>query len=212
MNIQGIGQSFSAYPSTNMRGSQGASGGFELPSADSIMESDDANLDGVLSIEETPMDEKMFADADSDSDGLLSSQELEDMLSNGPPPMMGGGMGGMGPGMMGGEESGIQSILETEDTDADGSISSEETSLSSEIFSALDTNQDGVISQDELAAAQVGRQEETSSMQEGMSSKQTTGQNQAINAYRQVMESFMGNLTGSGYDDANLSSFIQTMA
>jgi len=98
MNIQGIGQSFSAYPSMSMRGSQGMNRGFEPPSADSIMEKDDANLDGVLTVDETPMSEEMFSDSDSDSDGQLNTQELEDMLSNGPPPMM----GGMGQGMTGG--------------------------------------------------------------------------------------------------------------
>ncbi|ACN15202.1 conserved hypothetical protein [Desulforapulum autotrophicum HRM2] len=211
MNIQGIGQSFSAYQSTSTRSSQEASGGFELPSADSIMGSDDDNGDGVLSLEETPMDENMFSDVDSDSDGLLSSQELEDMLSNGPPPMMGGGMGGMMAGGMGGAESGIQSILDAEDTDEDGSISEAESSLSSEIFSTLDTNQDGVISQDEMEAAQADSQENMNSMQ-GMPSTQTSGQSQAVNAYRQVMESLMTNLSDTGYADANLSSFIQTMA
>lgn len=201
MNIQGIGPSFSAYQSMNMRGSQGANSSFEPPSADSIMEKDDANLDGVLTIDETPMSEEMFSDADADSDGQLNTQELEEMLSSGPPPppMTGGGMGG------------AQSVLDAEDTDEDGSISAEESSLSSEVFSLLDTNEDGVISQDEIEAAQTDRQENMNMMQ-GLSSNQTVSQDQAVNVYRQVMESLMTNYSSTGYADSNLASFLQTMA
>lgn len=201
MNIQGIGQSFPAYQSMSMRGSQEMNSSFEPPSTDSIMEKDDANLDGVLTVDETPMSEEMFSDADSDSDGQLNTQELEEMLSNGPPPppMMGGGMGG------------AQSILDAEDTDEDGSISSEESSLSSEVFSLLDTNKDGVISQDEIEAAQPDKQENMNMMQ-GLSSNQTVSQDQAINVYRQGMESLMINFSSTDYADSNLGSFLETMA
>ena len=199
MNIQGIGQSFSAYQSMNTRSTQGTSSSFEPPSADSIMEKDDANLDGVLTVDETPMSEEMFSDADSDSDGQLNTQELEEMLSNGPPP----------PPMMGGEMGGVQSILDAEDTDEDGSISSEESSLSSEVFSLLDTNEDGVISQDEIEAAQPDRQENMNMMQ-GLSSNQKVSQDQAMNVYRQVMESLMTDFSSTDYADSNLASFLQT--
>ncbi|MDA3786950.1 MAG: EF-hand domain-containing protein [Desulfobacula sp.] len=210
MNIQGIGQSFSAYQSMSIRGSQGMNSSFEPPSADSIMENDDANLDGVLTVDETPMSEEMFSDADSDSDGQLNTSELEEMLSNGPPPPPIIGGGGE-QGMMGGGMSGAQSILDAEDTDEDGSISSEESSLSSEVFSLLDTNKDGVISQDEIEAAQPDKQENMNMMQ-GLSSNQTVSQDQAINVYRQVMESSMTNFSSTDYADSNLGSFLQTMA
>lgn len=201
MNIQGIGQSFSAYQSMSMRGSQGMNSSFEPPSADSIMKKDDANLDGVLTVDETPMTQEIFSGADSDSDGQLNTQELEKMLSNGPPPppKMGGGMGG------------AQSILDAEGTDKDGSISFEGSSLSSEVFSALDTNEDGVISQDEIKAAQPDKQENMNMMQ-GLSSNQTLSQDQAINVYRQVMESLTTNFSQTDYADSNLGSFLQTMA
>lgn len=203
MNIQGIGQSFSAYQSMSMRGSQGMNSGFDPPNADSIMEKDDANLDGVLTVDETPMSEEIFSDADSDSDGQLNTQELEEMLSNGPPPMMGRGMGGT--------KFDAQSILDAEDTDEAGSISSEESTLSSEVFSILDTNEDGVISQEELEAAQLGRQGNMDAMQE-LFSNQTASQNQAINAYHQIMKSSMTNFSSTDYSGASLSSFFQTMA
>ena len=212
MNIQGIGQSFSAYQSMSMRGSQGMNSSFDSPNADSIMENDDANLNGVLTVDETPMSEEMFSDADSDSDGQLNTHELEEMLSNGSPPMRGGGKGqGMMGGGKGGGMGGAQSILDAEDTDEDGSISSEESSLSSEVFSLLDTNEDGVISQDEIEAAQPDKQENMNMMQ-GLSSNQTVSQDQAINVYHQVMESLMTNLSSTDYADSNLGSFLQTMA
>lgn len=191
MNIQGIGQSFSAYQSMSMRGSHGVNSRFDPPSVDSIMENDDANLDGVLTVDETPMSEEMFSDADSDSDGQLNTSELEKMLSNGPPPppMMGGGVG-----------FDVQSILD-----------SEESSLSSEVFSLLDTNKDGVISQDEIEAAQPDRKENMNMVQ-GLSSNQTVSHDQAINVYRQVMESLMTNFSRTDYADSNIGSFLQAMA
>jgi Ca2+-binding EF-hand superfamily protein len=214
MNIQGIGQSFSAYQSMSTRSTQGTNSSFEPPDAASIMEKDDANLDGVLTIDETPMSQEMFSDADSDLDGQLNTQELEEMLANGPPPppMMDGGKGqGMMGGGMGGGMGGAQSILEAEDTDENGSISSEESSLSSEVFSLLDTNEDGVISLDEIEAAQAEKQENMNMMQ-GLSSNQTVSQDQAINIYRQVMESLMTNFSSTDYADSNLGSFLQTLA
>ena len=210
MNIQGLGQSFSAYQSMSMRGNQGVNSSFEPPSADSIMEKDDANLDGVLTIDETPLSEDMFSDADSDSDGRLNILELEEMLSNGPPPPMRGG--GKGQGMMaGGGMGGAPPIPDAEDTDEESSISSEESSLSSEVFSFLDTNKDGVISQDEIEAAQTDRQENMNMMQ-GLSSNQTVSHDQAINVYRQVMESLMTSFSSTDYADSNQVRFFQTMA
>ncbi len=97
------------------------------------------------------------------------------------------------------------------DSDSDGSISSEESSLSSEMFSLLDTNEDGVISQDEIEAAQADKQEEMTMMEE-LSSNQTVSQDQAINVYHQVMESLMTNFSSTDYTDSNIGSFLQTMA
>jgi hypothetical protein len=130
MNIQGIGQSYSAYytsfySSSGTQSSQGS--GFTPPAppdAATIIENEDTNLDGVLSVKETRLTEDMFADADTDSDGTLTLEELEEMLANGPP----AGMGGMGGGgSMGPEPMSIESIFETEDTDGDEKNSTEQT-------------------------------------------------------------------------------------
>jgi hypothetical protein len=218
MSIQGLGQSSFAYQSMNMRGNQSAGGSaFEPPSSESIMETDDANQDGVLTIDETPMSESMFADADSDSSGDLNSDELEEVFSNGPPPMMGGGP----PPMMGGgppppsgdvgstEASELEALLAEEDTDEDGSISAEETSLASEIFSQLDLNQDGILSQDEIQQGMDEHEARMSSSQ-GMSQTNLT-QNAATQAYHDAMTSIMTDLTGS-YDDSAVSRLISAIA
>lgn len=208
MNIQGIGQTYTAYASMNMRGTSQGNGEFDPSSIDSnkIMEKEDANLDGILTADETRMSEDMFSNADTNSDGELTAEELEEILASGPP-MMGGGMGPMGgPGPID-----AASILEQEDTDGDGSISAEETRLSDTLFSELDTNQDGLISQEELEQSVAQKQEEMNSSQ-GYSSNQTVTQETAINAYHKAMETFMTELTGGEYTDSNLSSFLSTIA
>ena len=211
MSIQGIGQSFAVYQSPNMRGAQGTNRGFDLSDVDvsKIMEKEDANLDGVLTIDETHMSEDMFSNVDADSDSQLTTEELEDMLSH-PPPMMGGG-GGMS-GMKGGMgKFDAASIMEKEDTDLDSSISAEESSLPDEVFSELDTNQDGMISLEELQAGMDAKKKEMGSMP-GFSSSQTVTQNQVMDAYRQAMESFMTNFSGADYTSSNLTSFLGAIA
>ena len=68
-----------------------------------------------------------------------------------------------------------------------------------------------MISQDEIEAAQSDKQENMH-MTQGLSSNQTVSQDQAINVYRQVMESFMTNFSSTDYADSNIGSFLQTMA
>jgi len=157
MNIQGIGQSYayaSLFSSLGTQSSQGS--GFTPPAppdAATLIENEDTNEYGVLSVEETRLTEEMFTDADTDSDGTLTLEELEEMLANGPP-AGGGGMGGMGGmgggGGMGSKPMSIESIFETEDTDGDGKISAEESVLSDEMFSEIDTDQDGLNDYEEL--------------------------------------------------------------
>lgn len=212
MSIQGLGQSFAIYQSMGRSGNQSVGGSsFEPPSAESIMETDDANQDGALTIDETPMSEDMFANADSDSNGELSYDELEEVFSSGPPPMMGGGPGGPPP-MMGGstddtELSELEALLAEEDTDEDGSISAEESSLASEIFSQLDLDQDGQLSQDEI---QQGMDEHEARMANGQGASQSLTQSSASQAYQTVMESLMTNLTGS-YNNSVISNFINAI-
>lgn len=205
MSIQGLGQSFSSYQSmTSSKGQSAGTSSFEMLDTESVMATDDANEDGVLSIEETPMSEEQFGMADADSDGALSTEELDEVFSHGPPPMMGGGpppeMGDMDDSGM----SDIESLFAEEDTDEDGSISLEETSLDQEIFSALDLDQDGVLSQEEM---QAGMDEREARMAGGQGGEASLTQTTASQAYQVAMESFSSDFADS-YTDSLLSSFV----
>ncbi len=93
MNIQGIGQSYSAYSSSysspgaqGIRGMQG--GGFD-PSgmtADKIIEKEDADGDGKISAEESLLPDDLFAEIDADQDGFLTTEEIEKSRENKPEP------------------------------------------------------------------------------------------------------------------------------
>lgn len=208
MNIQGIGQSFTAYQPMQMRGMPGS---FDPSNIDvsKIMEKKDANLDGVITADETAMTEDMFSGADTDGDGQLTTEELEEMIANGPP--MGGmkGRGGMMPPMggMGGMGSGqidVQTILDQEDEDGDGQISAEESSLPDELFAKVDTNQDGVASAEEIEAS-------IAKMEERRAAKLDWNQQTALNAYQEAVQSFMTNFD-EDTTDSYFSSFLGTIA
>ncbi len=195
MNIQGIGQSFGMFSSSAMSGSRRAGPGFDPPQppdAETIMEQDDADQDGQLTIDETPLTEEIFSDADTDGDGYLSSAELDEFITSRPPPM--GGPEGMGPPP---EPMDASSIMKNEDTDADGSISLEESSLPDSVFSLLDTNQDGQISLEELEAANV-ENESNSQAGSGQESSRKLRFDLAMDAYQKSVTGYMGSLGQTG--------------
>jgi len=219
MNIQGIGQSYSAYTSSysssGMRGMQGS--GFDPSTLDAaaIIEKEDTNLDGVLSVDETRLTDDMFSNADTDSDGMLTKSELEEMLANGPPP---GGMGGMGRGGgMGKEPMSIESIFEIEDTDGDELISAEESALPDEVFSEIDTNQDAYLTAEEIQKSRENKTEssqQTQTLSSGNSgsSGSTLTPDMVIKAYQQAIQSFLLNLSGESSDTGSLASVLNAIA
>ncbi len=200
MSIQGIGQSY--MPMQMMNRGQGQ--GFDSSSIDTgqMFEDADANGDGVLSIDETPLNDNMFSKADADGDGELTQEEMEDMLSSRPPMgmMAGGGMMGSGMMSMGGSGSmDIEQLFAEEDTDEDGTISAEETSLPEEMFSALDKDGDGKVTSDELEQAIAEKKEQASGSMHGRNFYQTSG----ISAYQDTIDAFISNMTfgeGSAID------------
>lgn len=89
MNIQGIGQSYSAYSSSysspgaqGIKGMQG--GGFDPSSmtADKIIKKEDADGDGKISAEESMLPDDLFSEIDTDQDGLLTVEEIEKSREN----------------------------------------------------------------------------------------------------------------------------------
>lgn len=102
--------------------------------AEFIINQDDADGDGLLSIEETPLDEDRFAEIDTDSDGFISQEELSASAQNGA------------------QES--QSLAGALNSAGSGSESdSEESSEEEEEYDTYDLNEDGVVSLDELLQA-----------------------------------------------------------
>lgn len=89
MNIQGIGQSYSAYSSYNstpgakgIREMQG--GGFDPSNMDAatIIKKEDADGDGKISAEESVLSDEIFSEIDTDQDGLLTLEEIEKSREN----------------------------------------------------------------------------------------------------------------------------------
>lgn len=211
MNINGMGGAqFSPYQAQAMQGSGRGRPGGKPASMDvsEVIKTKDTNADGVLAANEIGMPDKIFAKADVDSDGLLTQKELEDMLANGARP------GGMGrPNGVGGRQGGMggmgkidaQALLDDNDSDEDGTISAEESGLTEEFFSNLDTNQDDKISVDEI-------EKRLSSRSEGsfMGSDPGLMQAKALSAYQEAMNHYMSNFSAD--TNMNISSFLGTIA
>ncbi len=141
MNVNSVGQSilYSLTSASGMLQSSSVSQDYEqIQSAAELIAQDDADSDGVLTLEETALSQDMFNTADSDSDGYLTREELEAYMAAGP---------GQAPPAMD-----AASIMESDDEDGDGLLSIEETPLTEEMFATADSDGDGFISEDELEA------------------------------------------------------------
>ena len=209
MNIQGAGQYYAGYQPMQMRRAGGMSGGFNPSDIDAskIIKNNDTNQDGVISADETKMSSDMFSHADADGDGQLTSNELEEMLANGPP-MNGmnrmGGMGGMGGGID------VTTILDQEDEDGDGTISQEESRLTDELFSSIDENQDGVLTAEEIEKGLENRNPQTGQMP-GAQSGLTLDQQTAMDAYYNAMQSLTSGYSAN-QDEIYWNSIMGVMA
>lgn len=141
----------------------------------SIFEQDDADGDGLLSFDETPLDEDKFNSIDTDGDGFISTEELTaDMEAN---------MAEAMPMPPAGAEGQVAS--------ASGSGGSESSSSSSESeeYDTYDLNQDGTVSLDELLQAFQSGDASLKTLFESMGEGVVSGMQtrMAINAYEAQM-------------------------
>lgn len=116
-----------------------------------IVEKDDADGDGLLSLKETPLDEDRFNAIDADGNGFISAEELsadaqqrmEDKNAM---------MGQLSCLMQEADPDEMAaSIFERDDADGDGLLSLKETSLDEDRFNSIDTDGDGFITAEELS-------------------------------------------------------------
>ncbi len=120
--------------------------------AASIINKDDADGDGLLSLSETPLDEERFSAIDSDGDGFISAEELSADAQSRQQNMnslvseLAMRMQGMDPDEM------AESIVAKDDADGDGVLSLDETPLDEDRFNSIDADGDGYISAAELSA------------------------------------------------------------
>jgi len=117
--------------------------------ASSIIEHDDTDGDGLLSLGETPLDEDKFNSIDTDGDGYLTQDELSADFQSHMNELQSKAsmfMQGLDPSAM------AQSIVDQDDTDGDGMLSLDETPLDEDRFNEIDADGDGLITADELSA------------------------------------------------------------
>ena len=153
MSISAIGSGWGSNASYAMQRAY-SSQGKQLSGADFaslVIQQKDQDGDGAIGASESGLSSTLFDKLDLDSDGLLTSTELQTTYEN-----RQGGMGGRMGGMQGppppppsGSDMASE-ILAREDANGDGVISSDEAHIDSTRFGEIDANGDGNISLDEL--------------------------------------------------------------
>ncbi|MGE4423834.1 MAG: hypothetical protein AB7D39_16175 [Pseudodesulfovibrio sp.] len=153
MSISAVSGSSSSYGLAEMMQARRNQSSDPDEMAASIVEKDDQDGDGFLSLAETPLDEDRFNEIDADGDGLISADELsadaQEHMSEAPT-----GMQGM---TMGGSASSSQSSSDSSDDES-----------SDEDYDQYDLNEDGVVTLDELMQAFKQGDESLQSLFSGM--------------------------------------------
>ncbi len=188
MSIFGVENSTVSSNFLGMMQSSSSKAGSVEDFASAILKQDDADGNGLLSLEETPLDEQRFDLIDSDGDGYLSAEELSaDAKAHMEKQSL---MGQLSVQMYSLEEM-VEDIFAQDDADGDGLLSFEETPLSQEMFESMDADGDGYLTTDELSAGlESGMPEAMLANAEATGTAQTTGSAQAA-----------GSPASSGSDD-----------
>jgi Ca2+-binding EF-hand superfamily protein len=119
--------------------------------ASKMVESQDKDGDGSLSLVESGMSEDMFNQIDTDGDGKIAAGEISTDMESRRKEME--AQGGSFLDQMSDSTAMTRQILSNLDQDVSGGLSLKESSLSQEQFNALDVNGDGSISGDEISSA-----------------------------------------------------------
>ncbi|MCC6490094.1 MAG: EF-hand domain-containing protein [Candidatus Hydrogenedentes bacterium] len=140
MNISSISSSLYSMQSMQKMGGMNAMRGTPPSSSDMaahILEEEDSDGDGMISLSETKLSEDMFNEIDSDGDGLLTTDEIEASFES-----------------QRAEHAARMAtqLIEDEDTDGDGMISVSETKAPEDVFNKIDTDGDGLLTTEELEA------------------------------------------------------------
>lgn len=203
MNIGSIGSSFSFNAIGSMPRMQGTS---PAPAefAANIMEQEDKNQDGVISADESRVDSKRFSELDTDSDGKLTTDELVASFKNHPlpPPRFGGKMD---------VADFAAHVMETEDTNGDGTISADETRLGSERFAAWDTDSSGTLTSEELQAGMKADEAERSNEKSLLTQGNSLNTNTDGTLLQSLFEALSKNDASNAYSGQNwLVSLLQS--
>jgi len=154
-----------------------------------IMEASDVDASNSLSIEELGLSQEDFSSYDTDSDGSLSTEELEETLSSKldsiknqelTPQSFASMLSEMGvevptpPAQQGPNASQVAAeVFSTKDSNENGLMTIDELGISEELFSTWDTDEDGAITQEEL---EEGLTTLFSSVESGETSKAEAGE------------------------------------
>ncbi|WP_051294888.1 EF-hand domain-containing protein [Maridesulfovibrio bastinii] len=120
-------------------------------SIESFLSQNDSDGDSLLTLEESGLLDEHFENLDSDEDGYLSIDELEQSAAgeNSQLSML----GQLSVFLQSGSDEIAGSIISESDSDGDGEISFEESGLSEDLFSMFDSDSDGSITSEEIISA-----------------------------------------------------------
>jgi len=148
--------------------------------ATSIVQEQDADGDGLLSLDETGMDEEIFGEVDADGDGYVSAEELSAGIEQAAE-RIGAMDGGLG---MNTQELDKTSTGDELLENAGGNSGSSGESENGEEYDAYDLNKDGTVSSEEYLQAFLNGDMSLAGMfGEGPSQGQTLTQRLAFQAY-----------------------------